>query len=45
MLKTPGVALAKALIVTLKTRRVDMRAMMLAKRARGRRIVMGLLLT
>ena len=45
MLKTPGVATTKALNITLKTRRADMHAMMLAKRARGRRIVMGLLLT
>ena len=45
MLKTPGVAVAKALSVTLKTRRADMHAMMLAKKARNRGIVMGLLLT
>ena len=42
---TPSVVVAKALSVTLKTRRADMHAMMLEKRARDRGIMMGLLLT
>ena len=45
MLKTPGVTTAKSLSITLKTRRADMHAMMLAKKVRCRGIVMGLLLT
>ena len=44
MLMTPGIAVAKALSVTLKTGRADMHAMMLARKAHGHGIMMELLL-
>ena len=45
MLKTLGVAAAKALSVNLKTCRAGMHAMVLVKKAHNYEIVMGLLLT
>ena len=45
MLRTPGVAVARDLRFTLKMRRADMHAMMLAKKARRHGAVMELLLT
>ena len=44
MLRTPGIATARALNATLKTRRADTHIMVQEKRACGRRIEMGLLI-